>query len=242
MKSLGKRDYQKADYYVRYKRLCQLVCRLVEASDENEIKAPEDKKNKTEKCKICVHKSVLPVKRGIFKCCHSEKREYEHDQKADEFYEKAELIRKYFTHPALTTDIIVGFPGETEEEFAETCRFVDRIDFYETHIFKYSKRKGTVAATMPGQLTEAQKAVRSDVLEEKNAMHSLEFRRELVGEKVLILTEETKEIDGAIYTVGHTMDYVMMALPGEYAGNQIIGGTVEGFLRNDIMLLKIDKE
>ena len=187
--------------------------------------------------KICPH-FHLSLQSGCDETLRRMNRRYT----AEEFYEKAELIRKYFTHPALTTDIIVGFPGETEEEFAETCRFVDRIDFYETHIFKYSKRKGTVAATMSGQLTEAQKAVRSDVLEEKNAMHSLEFRRELVGEKVLILTEETKEIDGAIYTVGHTMDYVMMALPGEYAGNQIIGGTVEGFLRNDIMLLKIDKE
>jgi len=161
---------------------------------------------------------------------------------AAEFLDKTMLIRKYFKHPAITTDIIVGFPGESEEEFAVTCDFVDRVKFYETHIFKYSKRKGTVAASMPGQLTEAQKAARSDVLEEKNEQHSMEFRNELLGEQVQILTEETKEIDGQIYTVGHSMDYVMMAIEGEYNSNQLVSGSVEGFIRNDIMLLKIDNK
>lgn len=159
---------------------------------------------------------------------------------AAEFLDKVKLIRQYFEHPAITTDIIVGFPGETEEEFAKTCRFVDELCFYETHIFKFSKRKGTVAAIMPDQLTEAIKAQRSDVLEEKNNLHSVEFRRELFGERTQILTEETKEINGVVYTVGHTRDYVMMALEGEYEPNQLIDGIVDGFIRNDIMLLKID--
>ena len=152
------------------------------------------------------------------------------------------MIRKYYKHPALTTDIIVGFPGETQEEFDITCRFVDEIEFYETHIFKYSKRKGTVAATMPGQLTEAQKALRSDVLEEKNKLHGLEFRKALIGEKVEILTEEVKEFEGIKYTVGHTKDYVMMAVEGEYDSNRLLSGVVTGFIRNDIMMLKTDNE
>lgn len=161
---------------------------------------------------------------------------------ADEFLGKVKLIREYFAHPAITTDIIVGFPGETEEEFATTCEFVDKVEFYETHIFKYSKRKGTVAATLPNQLTEAQKAARSDVLEEKDEKHSLEFRRDLLGENVEILTEEIKEINSVKYTVGHTMDYVMMAIEGEYQTNTLIKGEVVGFLKNDIMELKTDKK
>lgn len=187
--------------------------------------------------KICPH-FHLSLQSGCDETLKRMNRRYT----ASEFLQKALLIRKYYDHPALTTDIIVGFPGETEEEFAETCRFVDKIDFYETHIFKYSKRKGTVAATMPGQLTEAQKAVRSDVLEEKNNMHSLEFRRELLGEKVEILTEEIKTFGDKVYTVGHTKDYVMMAVEGEYSPNQLISGEACGFIRNDIMMLKtVDK-
>ena len=94
------------------------------------------------------------------------------------------LIREFYEHPAITTDIIVGFPGESEEEFAKTCAFVDDIEFYETHIFKYSRRKGTVADTMPSQLTEAVKAARSDVLEEKNRIHMKKFMEAVIGRSV----------------------------------------------------------
>lgn len=187
--------------------------------------------------KVCPH-FHLSLQSGCDETLKRMNRRYS----AEEFLEKTKLIRKYYKHPALTTDIIVGFPGETQEEFDITCRFVDEIEFYETHIFKYSKRKGTVAATMPGQLTEAQKALRSDVLEEKNKLHGLEFRKALIGEKVEILTEEVKEFEGIKYTVGHTKDYVMMAVEGEYDSNRLLSGVVTGFIRNDIMMLKTDNE
>ena len=157
---------------------------------------------------------------------------------ADEYAAGVELIRKYYKHPAITTDIIVGFPGETQEEFDETCRFVDRIDYYETHIFKFSRRHGTVADRMSGQLTEAVKSERSDVLEEKNLRHKRKFMEEVIGSEEEILTEESKEIDGEVYTIGHTKNYIMMAVKGAYDGNILLKGKVDGFLQNDIMLLK----
>ena len=83
---------------------------------------------------------------------------------SEEYYEKCKLLRKYFVNPALTTDVIVGFPGETEEEFEKSKAFIDKVDFYETHIFKYSKREGTKAAVMENQIPEQEKAARSNVL------------------------------------------------------------------------------
>lgn len=157
---------------------------------------------------------------------------------ANEYAAGVKLIREYYEHPAITTDIIVGFPGETEEEFQKTISFVESIDFYETHIFKYSRRHGTVADTMPGQLTEKVKAQRSDELEKINKIHMKRFMSAIVGKKEEILTEEQTKIDNRTYTLGHTKNYIMMAVEGAYEKNLIIEGTVTGFLQNDIMLLK----
>ena len=157
---------------------------------------------------------------------------------ANEYAAGVKLIREYYEHPAITTDIIVGFPGETEEEFQKTISFVESIDFYETHIFKYSRRHGTVADTMPGQLTEKVKAQRSDELEKINKIHMKRFMSAVVGKKEEILTEEQTKIDNRTYTLGHTKNYIMMAVEGTYEKNLIIEGTVTGFLQNDIMLLK----
>ena len=157
---------------------------------------------------------------------------------ANEYAAGVKLIREYYEHPAITTDIIVGFPGETEEEFQKTISFVESIDFYETHIFKYSRRHGTVADTMPGQLTEKVKAQRSDELENINKIHMKRFMSAVVGKKEEILTEEQTKIDNRTYTLGHTKNYMMMAVEGAYEKNLIIEGTVTGFLQNEIMLLK----
>ena len=101
-----------------------------------------------------------------------------------EEYEKGcQILRKYFDRPAITTDVIVGFPQETEEEFAQTVEFLKRIHFYEMHVFKYSRRAGTRAADMPGQLTENQKGHRSDVLLKLDQEMSLEYRRSFLGEE-----------------------------------------------------------
>ncbi|MBP5746164.1 MAG: tRNA (N(6)-L-threonylcarbamoyladenosine(37)-C(2))-methylthiotransferase MtaB [Lachnospiraceae bacterium] len=157
---------------------------------------------------------------------------------ANEYAAGVKLIREYYEHPAITTDIIVGFPGETNEEFQKTLRFVESIDFYETHIFKYSRRHGTIADTMPDQLTEKVKAQRSDELEKINEIHMKGFMSAVVGKKEEILTEEQTRIDNRTYTLGHTKNYIMMAVEGAYEKNLVIEGTVTGFLQNNIMLLK----
>ena len=141
---------------------------------------------------------------------------------AQEYAEKCEILRKYFSCPALTTDIITGFPGETEEEFSQSRDFVEKIGFYETHIFPYSRREGTKAANMPGQLPEGVKKERSRVLIEIGTKHQREFMEKFLGQKRKVLFEEQQEIQGITYWVGHTMEYLKVGvLSQEELGNQI---------------------
>ncbi len=155
-----------------------------------------------------------------------------------EYYEKVLILRKYFENVAITTDIITGFPGETEEEFAQTVEFVKKVDFYETHIFKYSKRQGTIAAGMDGQLTEAQKAARSDVLLALAQEPGNCFRDIFIVQQIEVLLEEQKDIGKEKYMVGHTKEYVQAALKtDEDLSNTIVQGTATGFLTQDILLL-----
>ena len=145
-----------------------------------------------------------------------------------EYYEKCELLRKYFDHPALTTDIIVGFPGETEEEFEESKAFVDKVNFYETHIFKYSKREGTRAAVMENQVPEQIKAERSAQLIELGAKKQEAYEKEMVGKDVEILVEEPAQINGKEVQVGHTKEYIKVALESdENLQNQIVKARID---------------
>ena len=134
---------------------------------------------------------------------------------AEEYYEKCELLRKYFEHPALTTDVIVGFPGETEEEFQQSMSFVDKVNFYETHIFKYSKREGTKAAVMPDQVPEQVKTVRSNQLLALNEKKQKEFEQYYLGKSVEVLMEEEIEKDGRYFQTGHTKEYIRIAVESE---------------------------
>ena len=131
---------------------------------------------------------------------------------AEEYYEKCQLLRKYLGNPALTTDVIVGFPGETEEEFAQSKAFVDKVNFYETHIFKYSKLAGTKAAVMENQVPEQVKTVRSNVLLEVDKMKREAYEENWLGKTVEVLMEESIQIDGKVYQVGHTKEYVKVAV------------------------------
>lgn len=145
-----------------------------------------------------------------------------------EYYEKCELLRKYFDHPALTTDVIVGFPGETEEEFEESKAFVDKVNFYETHIFKYSKREGTRAAVMENQVPEQIKAERSTQLIELGAKKQEAYEKEMVGKDVEILVEEPAQINGKEVQVGHTKEYIKVALESdENLQNQIVKARID---------------
>lgn len=132
-----------------------------------------------------------------------------YDTKA--YFEKTVLLRKYFEGCAITTDVIVGFPGETPEEFEETLNYLIKIKFYETHIFPYSRRHGTIADRMPGQLTEKQKKERVRTLLSLDSEESYKFRRSKIGQETNIIVEETKEIGGKAYLVGHTPEYIMVA-------------------------------
>lgn len=149
----------------------------------------------------------------------------------EEFSNKVDLIRKYYDHPAITTDIIAGFPGETDEEFLETKEFAKKIDLYEAHIFKYSRRKGTVADKMPGQLTDKIKSIRSAALIEESNVRKNEFAKYYVGKEIEILVEDTEKIGNDTYFVGYTPEYVKCAVKEKQVANEIIkvkGNDVEG--------------
>ncbi len=156
-----------------------------------------------------------------------------------EYYEKVRILRRVFGDPAITADIIVGFPRETEEEFQETKAFLEKIKFYEMHVFKYSKRKGTPAAVMENQVPEETKASRSNLLLTMEKMQSKEFRETFLGREEEILFEEGKEIGGDFYQIGHTKQYVKVAKKSEKSlSNTIIAGKITKFLLDDIMLVQ----
>lgn len=156
-----------------------------------------------------------------------------------EYYGKVCILRKYFEKPAITTDVIVGFPGETEEEFEITKAFLEKTGFYEMHIFKYSKRQGTIAASMEHQIKESVKAERSDMLMELEQKMSHKYRKEHLHKEMMILFEEEKEIGGRLYQIGHSMEYIKAAFPSrESLAGRIIKGSCSSFLDPDILLFE----
>lgn len=156
-----------------------------------------------------------------------------------EYERGCELLRKYFVHPAITTDVIVGFPGETEEEFEQTKAYLEHIHFYEMHIFKYSKRKGTRAAVMPDQIYEQIKAARSEKLIALGHDMSKEFRKFYIGKNEEVLFEEKAVIGDKEYFVGYTKEYVKVAKKtDENLENQIVSGRISGMLTDEILLFE----
>lgn len=161
---------------------------------------------------------------------------------AGEYLQSVEYLRREFEEPAITTDVIVGFPGETEEEFAKSKEFLDKISFFEMHIFKYSKRAGTRAAVMPNQVPDQIKTARSNELLAMEREQSVAFRRRYIGREAEILVEEKKAIDGRAYWIGHTVDYVKVAVPAEGEGaallesNELVNVKVEKFLNDEVLV------
>lgn len=156
-----------------------------------------------------------------------------------EYERGCELLRKYFVHPAITTDVIVGFPGETEEEFEQTKAYLEHIHFYEMHIFKYSKRKGTRAAVMPDQIDEQVKAARSEKLIALGHDMSKEFRKFYIWKNEEVLFEEKAVIGDKEYFVGYTKEYVKVAKKtDENLENQIVSGRISGMLTDEILLFE----
>lgn len=154
----------------------------------------------------------------------------------DEYMEKVNLIRKYFKHPAITTDIIVGFPGETEEEFGTTRDYLEEIDIYETHVFAYSRRRGTVADKMPGQHTQKTKSERSSILMSDSAKRAKRFREYYLDKEVEVLVEETERIGGVDYQVGYNKEYVRFAIKcDEDMTGRMIRAKSTGFINDDLI-------
>ena len=183
--------------------------------------------------KFCPH-FHLSLQSGCDKTLKSMNRKYT----ADEFYEGVKLIRKYFDSPAITTDIIVGFPGETNTDFEESKAFVEKVKFYETHIFPYSIREGTKAANMP-QVDGNEKVRRANVLNEINLNNQKEFRALRIGKEDELLCEEIFVKDGVEYFTGYTKEYVKIAvLKSDLKTNDIVNGRITDFLTDDILLLE----
>lgn len=153
-----------------------------------------------------------------------------------EFLEKADLIRQYFEHPGITTDVIAGFPGETDEEFMETKEYLNTVNFYEAHIFKYSRRQGTLADKMPMQLTEKEKSLRSEILIKDAEKRSREFREYYVGKNVDVLLEEPIEVNGEKYMTGYTKEYVRVVCKAdESLLNTIVSATVKSLINDELL-------
>lgn len=134
---------------------------------------------------------------------------------AEEYYEVCKRLRRYFEDPALTTDVIVGFAGETEEEFRECKEFLEKIEFFETHVFKFSIRKGTRAAKMDHQIPDQIKHTRSNELLQLNEKNSAKYLQAHIGQEMEVLMEEQMILDGVTYFVGHTKEYIKVAVKTE---------------------------
>ena len=183
--------------------------------------------------KFCPH-FHLSLQSGCDKTLKRMNRHYT----TEEYAAGCEILRRYFDNPAITTDVIVGFPGETEEEFEETKAFLERIGFYEMHIFKYSRRAGTRADRMPDQIPEQVKSVRSEILLKLEKQMSKAYRESFLGRNKTVLLEEKTEINGREYMIGHTMEYVKAVVPyEENLKNKMAEGVLKGVLNDDVLLL-----
>ena len=185
--------------------------------------------------KLCQH-FHLSLQSGCNKTLSDMNRRYD----AEEYAQKCALIRKYYPSPALTTDVIVGFPGETEEDFRESYEFVKNIHFYETHIFKYSRRQGTRAAAMSGQLTDAVKTIRSEKMLALHEIRAKEYETSMIGKTLELLLEEKTEIEGKSYYMGHSREYVKAVVEDTdaYKVNDLVKVTAEDFIQDHVLLCR----
>lgn len=230
------KDEQKENLLTLIKRLDQIpgIERLRLGSLEPRIVTREFAKELARLRTICPH-FHLSLQSG----CDATLKRMNRRYNAAEYQACCEILREEFANPAITTDVIVGFPGETEEEFAETERFLKAIHFYEMHIFKYSRRAGTRAADMPDQVPEGTKSVRSDILLALEKQQSLEYRGRFLGTEEEILLEEPIEIDGTKYMMGHTRQYVKGAVPYEEGlKNKTVKGIFTKALNEEVLLLE----
>ena len=182
--------------------------------------------------KVCPH-FHLSLQSGCAETLRRMNRHYT----PEEYRKSCEILRRYFDEPALTTDVIVGFPGETEQEFEESYRFVESIGFYELHVFRYSRRKGTVADRMPDQVAEEIKTARSDRLLRLSSEMSEHYCLRKCGTDAEVLTEQPGIYQGERRYFGYTREYIRTAVLSETEGNRIVRGTLKPSGDPDLMLL-----
>lgn len=248
--SSGQNDRQQTGRQPRYNgssRLVELVERIHEipgldrirlGSLEPRIVTPETAKRLAALPKLCPH-FHLSLQSG----CDTTLKRMNRHYTTGEYYKSVEALREAFREPAITTDVIVGFPGETEEEFARTVEFLEKVHFYEMHVFKYSRRVGTAAASMPDQVPETVKARRSAQLLAMVERQSAAFRRRYIGRTAQVLLEEERRIEGRTYCIGHTKDYVKVAVDvtdrapeDALTVNELAEIQVRGFLTEEILM------
>ncbi len=204
------------------------LCRIRLGSLEPRIVTEEFTKRLSAVEKICPH-FHLSLQSG----CDATLKRMNRKYTADEYAKCCEILRTYFDEPAITTDIIVGFPGETKEEFEQTLQFVEKIKFAQMHVFKYSKRQGTRAAVMDNQVDENVKNIRSDILLEADARLTKEFQEKWAGKTSEVLIEEVVELCGQSYLTGHTKEYIRVAMEN-------VPGLVNTVVNTKILLTKLE--
>jgi len=184
--------------------------------------------------KICPH-FHLSLQSG----CNDTLKRMNRHYTTEDYLNRCQILRKAFKNPAITTDVIVGFPGETEEEFRMTREYLKNVRFYEMHVFKYSKRNGTRAAVMPDQIPESIKAERSNELLCLEREMSLEYRKSCLGSRTEVLMEEEYWLNDVRYMIGHTREYVKAVVPFEEGlKGVIIEGTLTEMMNNEVAFLK----
>lgn len=184
--------------------------------------------------KVCPH-FHLSLQSG----CNATLRRMNRRYTAEEYLETCERLRRVYSNPAITTDVIVGFPQESEEEFEETYAFLKKVHFYEMHVFKYSRRQGTMADKMPNQVAEPVKSQRSDLLLKLEKEMSLAYRQSFAGQEKSILLEDETEIDGVRYRVGFTEEYVKAAVPWQpEQKNTCVRGRLSRMLNDETWFLE----
>jgi threonylcarbamoyladenosine tRNA methylthiotransferase MtaB len=191
--------------------------------------------------KLCPH-FHLSLQSGCDKTLKAMNRKYD----TAEYLKGCEILRKYYDNPAITTDVIVGFPGETEEDFKITKAFVEKVHFYEMHIFKYSRRKGTVADTMPDQVDDKIKTARSNELIELANEMSAQYRSTYADSDLSVLIEEKQNIAGKEYYTGYTPNYIRVMISAEeFDKENVCSNSGNGNIINNIYTVKgcgLDKE
>ncbi|MCR4691344.1 MAG: MiaB/RimO family radical SAM methylthiotransferase [Lachnospiraceae bacterium] len=224
MEQMGVCDYRHSGLFLALvEQLAQVegIERIRLGSFEPRIITEEFAKGLAAIKKVCPH-FHLSLQSGCDSVLSRMNRQYT----CADFQESVAILRKYFEDPAITTDLIAGFPGETKEEHEETLAFVEGIGFYETHIFPFSRRKGTAADKMPGQLTEKQKKERCEDLRRIHEKNRKAYMDRFLGKPLPVLWETTKQIEGKECFVGHSPNYLEIALPVSKAGGEDLTGEI----------------